>query len=63
MSWPRNSASKVQPNLFCFLELLKARKFDLGFFNLGGLLLVQGFFGFYWKPKGFFCSHTIIPVT
>ena len=52
----RTSANNVQPNLFCFLEAFKARKFDTGFF--GELTFGPGnFLGFD------FCLHSIIPVT
>ena len=56
VSRPRTSANNVQPNLFCFLETFKARKFDMGFF--GELTFGPGnFWGFD------FCLHSIIPVT
>ena len=43
--WPRSSANKVQPKLFCFLEIFKALKFGRGF--LGGLIYwSRDFFGF-----------------
>ena len=32
-----NSANKVKPNLSCFLEIFKARKFVMGLF--GGLII------------------------
>ena len=54
--WPRSSANKVQPNLFCFLEIFKAPKFCMGF--LGGLIFGPGIFlGFDFRP------HSIIPAT
>ena len=42
------SACKVQPNLFSFLEIVKARKFDMGFF--GELIFGPGIFWVCWKP-------------
>ena len=54
--WPRSSANKVQPNLFCFLEIFKAQKFGMGV--LGGLIFgPRIFWGFDFRP------HSIIPAT
>ena len=41
-----------KPNLFSFLEIFKAQKFGMGF--LGMKVLSLNFFGFCWKPSGFF---------
>ena len=53
---PCCSLNKVKQNLccdcFCFLEIFLAWKFGMGF--LGGYILVQGFFGFVWRPRDFF---------
>ena len=33
ISWPLSSANKAQTNLFRFLEIFKARKFSIGYFE------------------------------
>ena len=65
--------NKVQSNLFCFLEIFKARKLGMGIFwwegRGRGLIFGPGIFmGFVGSPKEFFggfdfCLHSIIPIT
>ena len=42
-----------KPNLFSFLEIFKAQKFGMGFFEDESFVL-EFFFGLCWKPSGFF---------
>ena len=64
--------SPVYPGRVVPLEIFVARKFGIGF--LGGYILVQGIFFFFWEGGGLFealgifldfdyCPHSIIPVT
>ena len=71
-SWPRiqprSSANKVQSNFFCFLEIFRARKLNMGFLGGGLIFGPEIFMGFVGSPKDFlggfdFCLHSIIPVT
>ena len=75
MFWPRSSANKVQPNLFCgcfcvitvnaFWKFLRLGKLAWDFCRL--IYGPRNFLGFDGSPADFlgfdFCPHLIIPVT
>ena len=54
ISWPLSSANKAEPNLFCFLQIFKARKFSIGYFE--GKIKVPEFFWVLLEALGLFLA-------
>ena len=61
--WPCSSANNVQPNLFCFLEMLKAWKFNLAWNFFESLFFgPEMFWDFVGSLRDFFGGFDFWPV-